>query len=123
MSWTYFLIVFIIAVAYMLFKRSGQISKKEAYQYLKSGAMVIDVRSPNEFNSGHLLQAYNMPLDRIDVLAPGTVRDQNKVLLLHCTTGVRSNMAKKILLDLGYKNVFNLGSYDRAEKIVSSQYF
>ena len=122
MSWTYFLIILVVAIAYMFFKRSGQIPKGEASQYLKSGAMVIDVRSPNEFNSGHLLQAYNMPLDRIDVLAPGTVKDKNKVLLLHCTTGIRSNMAKKKLLDLGYKNVFNLGSYDRAEKIVSSQY-
>jgi phage shock protein E len=84
--------------------------------------MVIDVRSPNEYDSGHLIQAYNMPLDRIEVLVAGTVRDKNKVLLLHCASGVRSNMAKRKLLDLGYKNVFNLGSYSRAEKIVASQY-
>jgi phage shock protein E len=122
MSWAYFFIVLAIAIAYIYFKRAGQIPKKEAFQYLKSGAMVIDVRTPNEFNSGHLLQAYNMPLDRIDVLAPGTVRDKNKVLLLHCTTGIRSNLARKRLLDLGYKNVFNLGSYDRAERIVSGHY-
>lgn len=121
MSWTYFLIVLVIAIAYILFKRSGQVSKKEASEYLKSGAMVIDVRSPNEFDSGHLLQAYNLPLDRLDVLAAGMVKDKNKVLLLHCTTGIRSNLAKKRLIALGYKNVFNLGSYDRAEKIVSGR--
>jgi len=122
MSWTYFLIVLALAVLYMLFKRSGQVPQKEAARYLKSGAMVIDVRSPNEYDSGHLIQAYNMPLDRIEVLVAGTVRDKNKVLLLHCASGVRSNMAKRKLLDLGYKNVFNLGSYSRAEKIVASQY-
>jgi len=122
MTWVYFLIVLVIAIAYIFFKRSGQIPQKEAAQYLKSGAMVIDVRSPGEFDSGHLLQAYNMPLDRIEVLVASTVRDKSKVLLLHCASGIRSSMAKKRLLDLGYKNVFNLGSYSRAEKIVTSQY-
>ena len=118
----YFLIVLILAIAYILFKRSGQVPQKEASQYLKAGAMVIDVRSPSEFDSGHLIQAYNMPLDRIEVLVAGTIKDKNKVLLLHCASGIRSSMAKKRLLEIGYKNVFNLGSYSRAEKIVSSQY-
>jgi len=113
-----FIIVLVLALAYMLMKRSGQISSKEASEYLKSGAMLIDVRSVNEFESGHILQAHNMPMDRIDVLVPTAVRDKNKVLLLHCSTGVRSGMAKKKLEAIGYKNVFNLGSYERAGKIV-----
>jgi phage shock protein E len=113
-----FLIILVLALAYMYMKRSGQISSKEAGEHLRNGAMLIDVRSVNEFESGHILQAYNMPLDRIDVLVPAAVRDKNKVLLLHCSTGVRSGMAKKKLEEMGYKNVFNLGSYDRAGKIV-----
>jgi phage shock protein E len=116
-----FLIVLVVAIAYMFFKRAGQIPKQEASQYLKAGAMIIDVRSNNEFDSGHIIQAFNMPLDRIDVLAPSTLKDKNKVLLLHCATGVRSNLAKKKLVDLGYKNVFNLGSYDRAQKIIGGR--
>ncbi len=120
-SWIWFLVVLLLAIAYTFFKRAGQISKEEASQYLKSGAMVIDVRSNNEFDSGHIIQAFNMPLDRIDVLAPSTLKDKNKVLLLHCATGVRSNLAKRKLVDLGYKNVFNLGSYDRAQKIVGGR--
>lgn len=117
-SWVAFIIVLVLALAYMLMKRSGQISSKEAAEYLRNGAMLIDVRSANEFDSGHILQAYNMPLDRVDVLVPSAVRDKNKVLLLHCSTGVRSGLAKKKLEELGYKNVFNLGSYERAGKIV-----
>jgi phage shock protein E len=117
-SWVAFIIVLVLALAYMYMKRSGQISSKEAGEYLRNGAMLIDVRSVNEFDSGHILQAYNMPLDRIDVLVPSEVRDKNKVLLLHCSTGVRSGMAKKKLEEMGYKNVFNLGSYERAGKIV-----
>jgi phage shock protein E len=121
MSSMYFFILLAIAVAYIWFKRSGQVSKKDASQYLKSGAMVIDVRNPSEFDSGHLMQAHNMPLDRIDVLVTSAVKDKTKILLLHCASGVRSNIAKRRLVDLGYKNVFNLGSYDRAERIVSGR--
>ncbi|HEY2470880.1 MAG TPA: rhodanese-like domain-containing protein [Terracidiphilus sp.] len=121
MSWIPFAVVFALAAGYMYAKRSGQISSKEATEYLRNGAIVIDVRSPNEFESGHILQAQNMPLDRIEMTAASTVRDKNKVLLLHCSTGVRSNLAKKKLEALGYKNVFNLGSYERAGKIVTGQ--
>jgi rhodanese-related sulfurtransferase len=53
--------------------------------------------------------------------APSLLRDKNKVLLLHCSSGVRSRMAKKKLEELGYKSVFNLGSYDRAAKIITNQ--
>jgi phage shock protein E len=113
-----FLIILVLALAYMYMKRSGQISSKEAVEYLRNGAMLIDVRSVSEFDSGHIIQAHNMPLDRVDLLVPTAVRDKNKVLLLHCSTGVRSGMAKKKLEEMGYKNVFNLGSYDRAGKIV-----
>jgi len=117
-SWVAFIVVIVLALAYMFMKRSGQISSKEAGEYLRNGAMLIDVRSVNEFDSGHILQAYNMPLDRVDVLVPSAVKDKNKVLLLHCSTGVRSGLAKKKLEEMGYKNVFNLGSYERAGKIV-----
>jgi phage shock protein E len=121
MSWWYFFIVLVIAIAYMFFKRSGWVAKTDAIQYLKAGAMIIDVRSLNEYNAGHIMQAENMPLDRVDVLIQSAVRDKSRILLLHCATGIRSNLAKKKLAALGYKNVFNLGSYERAEKIVSGR--
>lgn len=118
MSWIPFVVVLALAIAYIYMKRAGLISSKEAQDYLRRGAMVIDVRSPHEFESGHIIQAQNMPLDRVEMLVSGGVKDKDKVMLLHCSTGVRSNIAKKKLEALGYKNVFNLGSYDRAGKIV-----
>lgn len=120
-SWIPFVVVLALAIVYMYMKRSGQVSAKEATEYLRNGGMLIDVRSVNEFESGHILQAYNMPLDRIEMTLPSAVKDKNKVLLLHCSTGVRSAIAKKKLQELGYKNVFNLGSYERAGKIVMGQ--
>ncbi|MGC2614356.1 MAG: rhodanese-like domain-containing protein [Terracidiphilus sp.] len=121
MTWLPFLVILALALAYMAMKRSGQISPKEAAEYLKNGAMVIDVRSANEFDSGHIMQAQNIPLERIEMTALSVLRDRNKVLLLHCSSGVRSRMAKKKLEELGYKNVFNLGPYERARKIITNQ--
>lgn len=121
MSWVPFLIVLVLAIAYIYMKRAGQVSSKEAQEYLRDGAMVIDVRSINEFESGHIIQAHNMPLDRVEMMVTAAVKDKNKVLLLHCSTGVRSNLAKKRLEELGYKHVFNLGSFERAGKIVTGR--
>lgn len=121
MSWIPFAVVLALAAGYMYVRRSGLISSKEATEYLRNGAMIIDVRSANEFESGHILQAYNMPLDRIEMVLPTTVKDKTRVLLLHCSTGVRSTLAKRKLDGLGYTNVFNLGSYERAGKIVTGR--
>jgi len=46
------------------------------------------------------------------------VPDKNQVLLLHCLSGTRSGIAKRQLKSMGYQNVFNLGSYGRAGKIL-----
>ena len=121
MTWVGFLVVLVLAVGYIYMKRSGQVSSKDATEYLRNGAIIVDVRNPNEFEAGHLMRAQNMPLDRIEMLATSMVRDKNKPLLLHCSTGMRSSMAKKKLEALGYTNVFNLGSYDRAGKIITNQ--
>ena len=104
-----------------MMKKSGQIPAKDALEKLKAGALVIDVRSPGEFNSGHLAQAINIPLDQIETALPKRVKDKNQVLLLHCASGMRSDMAKKKLNIMGYGNAFNLGAYGRADSIVNSK--
>ena len=119
MNWTTYLIVAAILVVIFLVKRSGQISPDDALARLKTGALLVDVRSPDEFNSGHLPNAINLPLDRIETVLPGRVKNKSQVLLLHCQSGTRSGVAKSKLKSLGYTQVFNLGSYGRAARIVS----
>ena len=121
MSMTASVIVLAIVVTiYSIWKRSSQISTKRAVAYLKDGALVIDVRSSAEFNSGHLPNAINLPVEGIETALPRRVKDKNQVLLLHCQSGMRSGVAKTKLAGLGYANVFNLGSYGRAARIVSA---
>ena len=121
MNWTTILIIAGIVVIVFMIKKTGQISANDALEKLKSGALVIDVRSVGEFNSGHLAKAINIPLDEIETALPKRVKDKNQVLLLHCASGMRSGMAKTKLIGMGYTNAFNLGSYGRAEKIVNGK--
>ncbi len=121
MNWPTVLIIIAVFLVFFLFKRPGQISSKAAQAHLNSGALVIDVRTPAEFNSGHLPNAINLPLDEIESSLPRRVKDKDQVLLLHCQSGMRSGTARKKLLALGYANAFNLGSYARAAQIVSGK--
>jgi len=121
MNWIIIVIVVVVVGFVFVMKKSGQISAETAVAYLKSGAMVIDVRSPGEFSAGHLAQAINIPLNEIETAFPQRVIDKNQVLLLHCASGMRSGVAQRKLKGMGYVNAFNLGSYVHAEAIVGKQ--
>jgi phage shock protein E len=121
MNLTTAFIILIVLTAFILLKRAGQISTKKALAHLKSGALVIDVRTPSEFSSGHLPSAINLPLDQIETALPRRVKDKSQMILLHCQSGMRSGVAKKKLNALGYSNAFNLGSYGRAAEIAGKR--
>jgi phage shock protein E len=108
----------IVAVT-LLLKRAGLISPRDARAYLKSGALLIDVRTAGEFSTGHLPDAINLPLGEIQTSLPGRVADKTQVILLHCQSGMRSGLAKRKLNRLGYSKAYNLGSYGRAAQIVT----
>jgi phage shock protein E len=121
MNWTKILIIAAVVVVIFLLKKAGQISARDAQEYLKEGALVIDVRSRDEFSSGHLAVAINIPLDEIEATVPIRVNDKNRLLLLHCQSGMRSAVAVKKLKSLGYTKAFNLGSLSRAKEIVETE--
>jgi phage shock protein E len=118
MNWTTTLIIAAVVTVFLMMKKSGQISAKDALEKLKDGALVIDARSPGEFNFGHLAKAINIPVDEIEMALPKRVKDKKQVLLLHCQSGMRSGVAKQKLKGMGYANAFNLGSYGRAKDII-----
>ncbi len=118
MSLTAWIIFAVLIVGIVALKRLSFVSSERSRQFLQEGALVVDVRNPGEFNSGHLPAAINIPLGDLSTEAPRRFPDKNRVLLLHCLSGGRSAIAKGQLKRMGYRNVFNLGSYRRAEQIV-----
>lgn len=108
-----------VIAAVLVFKRMSLISQDDARKFLRQGALVVDVRDAGEYRGGHLPTAVNIPLGVLRDSCHRHVKDKQQVLLLHCFSGTRSGMAKRQLKSMGYPNAFNLGSYGRAEKIVS----
>jgi phage shock protein E len=119
MYWPAYILLALLLV-FLWTRRVGQIPVKAAAAYLKNGAMLIDVRSPSEFASRHLPRAVNVPLSGIESALPRLVQDKHRVLLLHCQSGMRSGVATKTLTRSGYTQVFNVGSYSRAESTVKA---
>ena len=80
------------------------ITRNRAEELLASGALLVDVRTEDEYNEGHILDAINIPLDQIRE----TEMDRDTILIVYCATGVRSLEAAKELVKIGYNNVYNL---------------
>jgi phage shock protein E len=108
-------------VILLLLKRLAQVTPALAQEWLKEGALVIDVRSQAEYQERHLARAINIPLDQLREEIARHAPDKEQRLLLHCRSGGRSGLGTSTLKGMGYRNVLNLGSYGRAEQIVGAQ--
>jgi rhodanese-related sulfurtransferase len=76
---------------------------------LKEGAFLVDVRSPQEFDAGHVKGSSNIPLDRISHSIDKFKNKKN--IIVFCRSGNRSSQAKSILEKNGFANVTNGGTW------------
>ena len=111
----------VIVVAFILMKSRGQLAPAEASEWLKKGALVIDVRTEGEYKEGHLTNVINIPLNRLESEIAKHAPNKEQPLLLFCRSGARSGMGTSKLKSLGYQNVFNLGSYGHVDAILSAK--
>ena len=77
---------------------------------VNEGAIVIDVRTPDEYNTDHIENAINIDSNQIKYAIKGKVKDYETKVILYCQSGRRSAESAKILTELGYKNVYDMGS-------------
>jgi len=73
-----------------------------------SGAILLDVRTPQEYAEGHIPESRNIPLQNIDK-AEEIVDNKDTPLFVHCLSGGRSRQAASVLKQMGYTNVTNIG--------------
>jgi len=87
-----------------------------AKQLIASGALVLDVRTPEEYAGGHVDSAQNMPIDnfgdRLPQIAQLVGEDKTKPIVVYCAAGRRAARAKRALEDAGYTHVVNGGGYN-----------
>ena len=79
----------------------------------------IDVRTLEEFDSGHLEQAFHIPHGEIAERISELTSDKDAVIHLYCKSGGRAGRAKSALEDLGFTHVLNDGGYEDLKKLVS----
>ena len=72
------------------------------------GAILLDVRTPQEYREGHIPGSKNLPLQAIDKVAD-LVENKDTALYVYCHSGARSRQAVSHLQYLGYSNVNNIG--------------
>ena len=72
------------------------------------GAVLLDVRSPQEYREGHIPSSQNVPLQQLDKVEEVT-ENKDTVLYVYCRSGARSRQAVSLLQAMGYTNVRNIG--------------
>lgn len=83
------------------------ISGAQARQLVQEGAVLLDVRTPQEFAAGHLPRALNIPVDELQARLGELKRAASVVL--YCRSGNRSARGKAMLEAAGFSRVYNLG--------------
>ncbi len=82
----------------------------------KSEGVLIDVRTPEEFAAGHLVEAQNSDWRGGEFTEKLEHLDKSKTYYLYCATGNRSGQAMQKMKEAGFKNVFNLGGYQQLKE-------
>ena len=117
---TMWIVVAVIVVLFLLkmFLMSN-ISVSEAAEKLKDGAVLVDVRTPAEFESGHPPRAINICLDSIGRIEK-EIKDKEKPILVYCLSGARAMSASSAIKKMGYADVRNIGPYSKAVKAAAA---
>ncbi len=84
---------------------------------MDEGAIIIDVRSPQEYDDGHIRGSKNIPLNIIAQRAD-TIKSWDKPVITVCKSGVRSSSARKILQKSGIE-VYNGGGWTSLQKKIN----
>jgi len=91
-----------------------EVDTEGAAAAISDGAIVLDVREPDEYDEGALLGAIHIPRGHLEAQIEGRIIDKQAPIVAYCAGGVRSAFAAKTLAELGYTNVLSMeGGYGR----------
>ena len=113
----------LLLVAVMLLTACGQdkendreatymnITAEKAKQIMdmEEGYIILDVRTQEEYDEGHIPGAILIPNTEIEDRAEDELTDKNQLILVYCRSGRRSKLAAEVLLELGYTNIKEFG--------------
>jgi rhodanese-related sulfurtransferase len=90
--------------------RSGgqSVGPMDAVRLMNQGAMLLDLRSQAEFDSGHILDSRHVPQDQLGSSVETLRKYKDKVVITCCESGMRSGAAARVLQAQGFTKVVNL---------------
>ncbi|MBX7108479.1 MAG: rhodanese-like domain-containing protein [Chitinophagales bacterium] len=88
-------------------------------ELVNQGAIILDVRSKQEYATGHIKGSINIPVDQLSS-SSGKLKDKNRPIITCCASGMRSSSAKSILHAKGYSQVFNGGGWHSLQNKIRS---
>lgn len=86
---------------------------------IQTYAVIIDVRTEDEFSAGHINGAIHIPYTEIGEKIADFVPDKSASVAVYCRSGRRSGIAREEMLRLGYQNVDNIGGMEEASQKVN----
>ena len=115
--------VIILLLAVMVLTACGQdkendqgavyvnITAEEAKQIMdnEEGYIILDVRTQEEYDEGHIPGAVVISHEEIAEKAEGVLTDKDQLILVYCRSGRRSKIAAEALVELGYTNIKEFG--------------
>ena len=96
----------------------GSVNYMEAKEkIINDGAILLDVRTKEEYNEKHIDGASLLPLDKIDIDSISQiVSEKDTPIIVYCRSGNRSQQAREKLIALGYSKVYDLGAMSNWEE-------
>jgi len=86
----------------------NDINMEQLKKRSEQGAILLDVRSPQEYREGHLQGSVLIPEYELRIKAEKILKDKQQTIIAYCSSGTRSKKAQRILKQMGYTKVYNL---------------
>jgi rhodanese-related sulfurtransferase len=117
------IVTVVIVITFVIIRKlMANKNQKKMVEIVNSGnnTLIVDVRSKEEFRSGHVENSVNIPLDRISGEME-KLRYYDNIIVV-CASGMRSAQAKSILLGKGLKNVYDGGAWQSLNSKIRNTY-
>ena len=95
-------------------RRSPRSTPRPPSDTIGAGALILDVREPDEYEEGAIPGAIHIPRGHLEAQIEGRILDKSAPIVVYCAGGVRSAFAAKTMEELGYTNVMSMeGGFGR----------
>ena len=105
------LVLALAALAYEISRARGggqAVGPLDAVRLLNQGALMVDVRTRADFESGHVIDARHLPQEQVAQAAESLKKFREKIVIACCESGMRSGAATRVLKNQGFTKVVNL---------------